>query len=229
MSRIKRVLRTLAAPRRALCAAAPIALWLAVPPPELSMSDCDRLRRAIADASRVGPGRAIPGGGGAAARRRSIARCAYAQQIGCDNHKFLFFGSDPPAQCGQIHAQIGRMRANLEDLQARAGGGAGGRGELVARYNAECGQAQPGRRASCEALFGQPKPGDLEEQPLGPDDAGSRWRNPTERRSARRERAARRSACAPATARFSRSPIPRAAAAWIRSPTCAARSAPTPK
>ena len=63
---------------------------------------------------------------------------SYAQQIGCNNRKVLFFGSDPPAQCDQIRGQIGRMRANLEDLQSKAGGGPGGRGEMIARYNAQC-------------------------------------------------------------------------------------------
>jgi hypothetical protein len=59
------------------------------------------------------------------------------------------------------------MRANLDDLQAHAGGG-GGRGELIARFNAQCGapSKQPGL---VEALFGQPKPGEVVEQPLSPD------------------------------------------------------------
>ena len=44
------------------------------------------------------------------------------------------------------------MEANLADLQARAGGGAG---DLVARYNAECGHAQPSGPSNVfEALFG---------------------------------------------------------------------------
>ncbi len=152
--------------------AAPIALWLASPAVAVS-ADCDRLRHAIEDASRSGQGSQFQA---AAERQRSeIERtAAYAQQLGCDNKKFLFFGSDPPAQCGQIHAQIGRMRANLEDLQARAGGGSGGRGELLARYNAQC-AGQPNRPPGLvEALFGQPKPGDLEEQPLSPDDEAAR-------------------------------------------------------
>jgi hypothetical protein len=130
-------------------------------------ADCERLRRAIADASRSGQSAQYQA---AAERQRGeIDRtAAYAREIGCDNKKFLFFGSDPPAQCGQIHAQIGRMRANLEDLQAHAGGGSGGRGEMIARYNSQCGG---GSRPSglVEALFGQPKPGEVEEQPLGPD------------------------------------------------------------
>jgi hypothetical protein len=130
-------------------------------------ADCERLRRAIADSSHSGQSAQYQA---AAERQRAeIDRTAtYAHGIGCDNKRFLFFGSDPPAQCRQIRAQIGRMRANLEDLQAHAGGGAGGRGELIARYNAQCGGSskQPGL---VEALFGQPKPGDVEEQPLSPD------------------------------------------------------------
>ncbi len=44
------------------------------------------------------------------------------------------------------------MEANLADLQARAGGGVG---DLVARYNAECGRAQPSGPSNVfEALFG---------------------------------------------------------------------------
>ena len=90
---------------------------------------------------------------------------AYAQQLGCGNRKFLFFGSDPPPQCSQIEAQIGRMRANFEDLQVRAGGGAGGRGEFIARFNAQCMEQSNHALGITAALFGQPKPGDIEEQP----------------------------------------------------------------
>jgi hypothetical protein len=111
-------------------------------------ADCARLQAAIASA---------PRGGGqlqaAADRQRAeLARTsAYARQIGCNNQKFLIFGSDPPPQCGEIKGQIARMQASLSELQARAGGG---RGELIARYNAECVNApkQPGN--IFEALFG---------------------------------------------------------------------------
>lgn len=144
-------------------------------------ADCERLRRAVADASRSGPSAQYQA---AAERQRAeIDRtAAYARELGCDNKKFLFFGSDPPAQCGQIHSQLGRMRANLEDLQAHAGGGAGGRGELIARYNAQCGAPSkpPGL---VEALFGQPKPGDVEEQPLAPD-GGDESKAPQEKSTA---------------------------------------------
>ena len=133
-------------------------------------SDCERLRRAISDSSRS------PQGGqyqAAAERQRAEVdrTVAYAQQIGCNNRKVLFFGSDPPAQCDQIRGQIGRMRANLEDLQSKAGGGPGGRGEMIARYNAQCSNQQSRSPSIIDALFGQPKPGDLQEQPLTPDGA----------------------------------------------------------
>ena len=133
-------------------------------------ADCERLRRAIADSSRSGQSAQYQA---AAERQRAeINRTvAYADQIGCNNKKFLFFGSDPPPQCGQVRAQIGRMRANLDDLQSRAGGGPGGRGELIARYNAQCANQPSQSPGILDALFGQPKPGDVEEQPLSPDGA----------------------------------------------------------
>ncbi len=129
--------------------------------------ECERLRHAISDASRSGQSGQYQA---AAERQRAeIERtAAFAREIGCDNKKFLFFGSDPPAQCGQVRAQIGRMRANLDSLQAHAGGGAGGRGELIARFNAQCGSPSK-QQGLVEALFGQPKPGEVEEQPLAPD------------------------------------------------------------
>ncbi len=111
--------------------------------------ECARLRAAIASAPRGGNG---PAAGAAARQRSELAHTsAYARSIGCDNQKFLFFGSDPPAQCGELKGQIARMQASLADLQERAGGG---REELVARYNSECAnaQAQPGN--IFQALFG---------------------------------------------------------------------------
>src|ERR1700677_1289904 len=99
-------------------------------------AECARLQQAIA------AHRGSSGSQGAVDRQRAeLARTsAYARSLGCGNRKFLIFGSDPPAQCGELDGQISRMQANLSDLQARAGGGAG---DLIARYNAECGHAQP--------------------------------------------------------------------------------------
>ncbi|HEY6519605.1 MAG TPA: DUF2865 domain-containing protein [Roseiarcus sp.] len=111
-------------------------------------AECARLQQAIAAR------RGSSGSQGAVDRQRAeLGRTsAYARSLGCENHRFLMFGSDPPPQCGDLNGQIARMQANLADLQARAGGGAG---DLVARYNAECGRAQPSRPGNVfEALFG---------------------------------------------------------------------------
>ena len=126
--------------------------------------ECARLRAAIASAPRGGGGQAAA----AAARQRAeLSRTAgYANAIGCNNQRFLFFGSDAPPQCGEIRGQIARMEASLADLQARSGGG---REDLIARYNAECSapqQQQPGN--IFEALFGggaKPQPS----EPINPD------------------------------------------------------------
>src|SRR5271154_1462200 len=111
-------------------------------------AECARLQQAIAAR------RGSSGSQGAVERQRSeLGRTsAYARSLGCENRKFLIFGSDPPAQCGEVNAQISRMEANLADLQARAGGGAG---DLIARYNAECGRGAPSGPSNVfEALFG---------------------------------------------------------------------------
>jgi uncharacterized protein DUF2865 len=110
-------------------------------------AECARLQQAIA-------ARRASGGGAAVERQRAeLARTsAYARSLGCENRKFLFFGSNPPPQCGEVNAQISRMQANLADLQARAGGGVG---DLVARYNSECGRGAPSGPSNVfEALFG---------------------------------------------------------------------------
>ncbi len=110
-------------------------------------ADCARLQQAIA---------ARHGSSGAQAavdrQRAELSRTeASARSLGCGNRKILFFGSDPPPQCGELNGQIGRMQANLADLEARAGGGAG---DLIARYNAECANAPPRPTNFLEALFG---------------------------------------------------------------------------
>ncbi len=76
-------------------------------------ADCTRLRQAIADASRDDQGAQYQAA--AERQREELDRTsAYARSIGCDRKQFLFFGSPPPPQCGQINAQIGRMRANYD-------------------------------------------------------------------------------------------------------------------
>ena len=120
-----------------------------IPASAQQSAECARMQAAIAAAPRGG------GGAGAAAERQreelASAR-SYAHSIGCDNQKFLFFGSDPPPQCGEIRGRIAHMQANLASFQARAGGG---RSELIARYNAECANPQPqGPGNIFQALFG---------------------------------------------------------------------------
>ena len=125
--------------RRLLAVAAAVAGVFAAGPALAQQSpECARLQAAIASAPRGGGG----GSAGAAERQRAelASASAYAHSIGCDNQKFLFFGSDPPPQCGEIKGRIARMQASLSDLQARSGGG---RADLIARYNAECANAQP--------------------------------------------------------------------------------------
>ena len=111
-------------------------------------AECARLQQAIAAR------RGSSGASAAAERQRAeLGRTrAYANSLGCENHKFLFFGAEPPPQCGEVNAQMSRMEANLAELQARAGGGGG---DLIARYNAECGRGAPSGPSNVfEALFG---------------------------------------------------------------------------
>ena len=75
-------------------------------------------------------------------QRAELSRTsAYAHSIGCDNQKFLFFGSEPPPQCGEIKGQIARMQANLADLQARSGGGRGDLDRPLQRRMRQCAEA----------------------------------------------------------------------------------------
>jgi hypothetical protein len=155
-----------------LAAAAAVVFGGPVSAQQLS-ADCQRLREAIADASRGDSGAQYQA---AADRQRAELdrTVAYAKSIGCDRRQFLFFGAAPPPQCGEINAQIGRMRANLDELQQRAGGGAGGRGELIARFNAQCttAQQQPQQPANIlDAIFGSlaHQPNDVQTLPLNPE------------------------------------------------------------
>ncbi|HEV7480243.1 MAG TPA: hypothetical protein VGO05_08185, partial [Roseiarcus sp.] len=66
--------------------------------------ECARLQQAIAAR------RGSSGSQGAVERQRAeLSRTsAYARSLGCGNRKFLFFGSEPPAQCGELNGQISR-------------------------------------------------------------------------------------------------------------------------
>ncbi len=157
-------------PRTSLAAAAALITALAGGEALAQSADCVRLQQAIAAASRSGPSAQLQA---AAERQRAeLSRAtAYAHSLGCENRKFLIFGSDPPAQCGEINGQISRMQASLADLQARAGGGPGGRGELIARFNAQCANAPAKPGNIFEALFGggaRPSPDAM--APINPDE-----------------------------------------------------------
>jgi hypothetical protein len=148
--------------------AAVAALLAAVGTAQPQGVDCARLQQAIASA-RSNPQSAQYQAAAQKQRGEIDRTMAYARSIGCQNHKFLFLGSDPPPQCDQINAQLSRMQANLADLQARGGGGEGGREQLVARFNAEC--AAPARpRNFFEALFGGGQPAqEVDTVPVTPD------------------------------------------------------------
>jgi hypothetical protein len=143
---------------------------------------CQQLRAQIAAAGQSGGSRQSAAYDAAAQKQRSeIDRTiAYSRQLGCDRQKFLIFGSDPPPQCGEVSAQIARMQANLGQLQARGSGG-GARGDLIARYNAECANPQPHSHGLFDALFGgqrdEPRVADV---PLIPDPNAPDAKNPDE-------------------------------------------------
>jgi len=135
-------------------------------------ADCMRLRQQIDSVTRAS--QVTQYAAAADKQRGELDRMsAYSRSIGCENHKFLIFGSDPPPQCASVTAQIERMRANLTDLQARSGGGAGGRGELMARYRSECANVAdngaPRPPNLIDGLFGQASGGDQNLLPLNPD------------------------------------------------------------
>ena len=144
-----------------------IALLTLIVPDALGQSNqCIGLRRRIAELQHAGTGgsghlRAL-----AARQQQQIDRTsAYANSIGCSNRKFLFFGKNPPAQCGAISARISRMRVNLSNIMEQLGAGRGdNRGEistLRGQYAALClGQpahtpVQGGPGGLLNALFGR--------------------------------------------------------------------------
>jgi hypothetical protein len=147
---------------------------------EAQSAECQRLQQAIASAGRGG-GQGAQYEAAAQRQRGEIERTsAYARSIGCENRKFLFFGSAPPPQCDQINGQLSRMQGNLAELQARGGSG-GGRAELVARYNAECAAPQA-PRGIFDALFGNPReqPAEVQTVPLEPDTNADQKQQPEE-------------------------------------------------
>lgn len=127
--------------------------------------DCNQLVGQIAAIDRANAV-SNPYAGAVQKQRLEVERSVnYAHSIGCDRQQFLFFGRPPPPQCPQLNAQIQRMRANLQQLEANAArnNNSPERLQLAARYNAYCRQKQP--RGFFESLFGGGNPA------AGPSDA----------------------------------------------------------
>ncbi len=95
---------------------------------------------------------------------------AYANSLGCNRQRFLFFGDPPPPQCGALNSRISAMQGNLGQLQAAVqnGGNEQKRRSLSAQYDAYC-RNQPTSRAPgnfLEQLFsGNSR---MQELPLDP-------------------------------------------------------------
>ena len=125
--------------------------------------DCNQLQNALTAGVRSDPAAATRDSEAARKQQYELERTvAYAQQIGCNNRQFLFFGSAPPPQCSGMEQQIQRMRANLANLtkQAQQASGEGQRQALLARYDAYC--RQPRRGNFFDSLFGnEVRPEDL--------------------------------------------------------------------
>lgn len=139
--------------RRAFAhAAAAAAIALSLAPAAAQPVDCNGLREQIAATPVQTDQRAVA----AAQRQRAeIERtAAYAEQLGCNRRQFLFFGSPPPPQCGQIEARLANMRGNLDRLQNAVDRGSAQRNALIARYNQLCTRQAAAPRNIFEQLFG---------------------------------------------------------------------------
>lgn len=77
------------------------------------------------------------------------------RSMGCERGGFLFFGEQPPPQCGGIRAQMNQLQAQYQALQRQAQGGGveQRRAQLAAAIENNC-RAQPERRGFFETIFG---------------------------------------------------------------------------
>jgi hypothetical protein len=84
--------------------------------------------------------------------------------MGCERGGFLFFGEQPPPQCGGLRAQIGQLQAQYGTLQRQAQGGAveQRRAQLAAAINTNC-RAPQQQRGFFETIFGlEPRRGEID-------------------------------------------------------------------
>ena len=147
------------------------ALLLASGPVRAQDIDCGQLRAQIAQADRGGRG-----AGGARRLAAELARAqGMAQQLGCGGGISSFFGGGDP-RCGGLTQRIQQLQAGLAQQQ----GGAGGRADLVARFNAYCRGGQPQQaqqpqpRGFFDSLFGsfreEPRPAARVPDVIAPDE-----------------------------------------------------------
>ena len=121
--------------------------------------DCRSLQAELASLGPGDPARAAQFAKAVQKQQYELDRTvAYSHSIGCDRRQFLFFGSPPPAECGEIGGRISRMQANLAQLQAEAARASGEaqRRDLTARFNAYCRGAPQQPRGFFDSLFGAP-------------------------------------------------------------------------
>lgn len=102
------------------------------------------------------------GGGDARAAQQAQRVGAQLSQLagqframGCERGGFLFFGEQPPPQCGGIRAQMNQLQAQYQAWQRQAQGGGVDqrRAQLQAMIDGNC-RAQPERRGFFETIFG---------------------------------------------------------------------------
>lgn len=108
-------------------------------------ASCRRLADQIRALSRAKPRGTDRYQRAAARQQRELNRTAvYAERLGCNRSRFLFFGSAPPPQCEGINKKIKGMRANLSNLQTKFTSADVGRrallNKLLSRYNYNCRQ-----------------------------------------------------------------------------------------
>ncbi|MBL8588127.1 MAG: DUF2865 domain-containing protein, partial [Methylobacteriaceae bacterium] len=144
-------------------AAAAFGALLALAGPAAAQSvDCARLAREIAAFDRRGAGEAQRYARAAERQRVEIERTvAYGVSIGCWRPGFF---TRAPEACAQIDDRVGRMRANLDQLYARADadvprGGGVDRETLRMEYDAWCRGRPRDQRALRDPFAGRAPPG----------------------------------------------------------------------
>lgn len=83
--------------------------------------------------------------------------------MGCERGGFLFFGAQPPPQCGGLRAQINQLQSQYAALQRQAQGGAAEqrRMQLAAAIETNCRGGQ--QRGFFETIFGiEPRRGEID-------------------------------------------------------------------